>query len=1471
MKRLLLYIWLVASVTFSYGQTFSSAASGTIPAFVFGTLANSVTASGLGNLDGINLGVTSLEINIKGSAQPLASIEMYLVAPSGHAVYLMNQGSNFDANTNQFIFTINPSDPQFLNWPTTISPINSYQPRGNLNSFNIGINPNGTWKLHATQKNFFASAVVISWKINFGTSGIVKGSPNQSCASVLPLINTTTTGNWAFGTNKYHGIVLADSKATDVGSSGYTESSIWYSFVPKCKNDKIEIVSDSGNIQSGILSGTCASRIRIASSGIFINSTYTYNVTTFVPGNTYYLAMDGTQAEFFNYDVKWYEGTDCPTNTPTITTSATPKTTFCTSESFSIPFTSTGAFTAGNTFTAELSDASGSFASPTTIGNVVSVSATSITVALPATASGNGYKIRVKASNPATIGTESAAFRINNVPTNPSTITGELSVCANVRDQKYSVGLVQDATKYRWKFTSGSIVATNSDSSSIAVDFGTLNSTISVQAVNACGASGIMQKQITIKPNVTPLVSIAADNTTICQGDSVTFTASVDFGGANPSFQWRINQTDKRNNSNVFKTVSLKKMDSVSVIVTNTETCVTPPPAISNKIGLVVKDTIKPEISLLGSTDFCQGSEIKFTASTKNKGTLPVFEWRVNKILQTATDSIFSSATLKDKDTIRVQLISNGQCARPNVVNAALFPLKVVSSILPKVTIKGDSVACVGTLMNFKAEFFGGGTNPTFVWKVNGQEAGTTANFSKSDFRNSNKLTVEMTSVDACANPKSVISKDVTISIQDKRTPNINLLITQTGICTGDSFTFQANTAFGGNLVWKVNQNNMNNNSFIFSSKSLKKGDSVNVELTSTEACLVSTKAFDFKIVELKDTVKPEISISGDLSICDQNVATYTAMTQKMGTNPIFKWFVNETQSAENRNVVNISGLQNQDKIWVTLESSDMCARPKVVTSNTIQISVNSILKYQVTLTNPTAICAGDSLFLQPKLNITPASNAVYQWHVNGKRLANNLFPDFKGKFKNADSVYLNFYPRQNCAVPTSFRSNTIKIQVNDTVRPSISMSSDSVFCKNETIHVLLNASQTGLNPNFAWEVDNQLSNGVSAVNRFANLAAGAHTIKASMKSDAVCARPILVSAQKTITVLDSIRVAIVISGDVSICAGSDAFFQLNNNPNLKGKTYHWLVNGRKQSDATRFQSNTLVDGDQVELELRATEKCIASNTVLSNRLKLKVIESVTPEITLRLSKSSICPDEEITISSQIVDGNASQTFEWLKNGTVLENETNEKILIKFTKNDSILLHYATDLACGSFSKIVSIPAISFKEAAPILSTIQSPNEYCAQDAEIGFKTDLLPNVSYSWQYPRYAQAIVEGNAIRLNLEGNAATDTLKVSASNECGTSDTLRVVLKPKNCSKLVIPNAIITSASNGNELWLIQGIELYPNAKVAVFNRWGTNVFQSKGYNQPFDGTFAGKALPAGTYYYVIENVNQAQIVGDLTIVH
>ncbi len=118
----------------------------------------------------------------------------------------------------------------------------------------------------------------------------------------------------------------------------------------------------------------------------------------------------------------------------TISTGALTSASYCKGTVVSVPFTSAGTFNAGNIYTVQLSDASGSFSSPDTIGSLVSTANSgNVTATIPFTVvDGVAYRMRVVSSNPIVIGSDNGSdFSITTAPVVTITSSSGSSVCAS--------------------------------------------------------------------------------------------------------------------------------------------------------------------------------------------------------------------------------------------------------------------------------------------------------------------------------------------------------------------------------------------------------------------------------------------------------------------------------------------------------------------------------------------------------------------------------------------------------------------------------------------------------------------------------------------------------------------------------------------------------------------------------------------------------------------------------------------------------------------------------------------------------------------------------------------------------------------------------------------------------------------------------------------------------------------------------
>jgi gliding motility-associated-like protein len=101
-------------------------------------------------------------------------------------------------------------------------------------------------------------------------------------------------------------------------------------------------------------------------------------------------------------------------------------------------------------------------------------------------------------------------------------------------------------------------------------------------------------------------------------------------------------------------------------------------------------------------------------------------------------------------------------------------------------------------------------------------------------------------------------------------------------------------------------------------------------------------------------------------------------------------------------------------------------------------------------------------------------------------------------------------------------------------------------------------------------------------------------------------------------------------------------------------------------------------------------------------------------------------------------------------------------------------------------------------------------------------------------------------------------------TATDACGnqTTHTQTVYL----ACYVTVYNAVSPNGDGSNDVFLIEGIECYPNNSIEVYNRYGVKVYETSGYdniNRVFKGYSEGRStissdqlLPTGTYFYILK---------------
>lgn len=120
------------------------------------------------------------------------------------------------------------------------------------------------------------------------------------------------------------------------------------------------------------------------------------------------------------------------------------------------------------------------------------------------------------------------------------------------------------------------------------------------------------------------------------------------------------------------------------------------------------------------------------------------------------------------------------------------------------------------------------------------------------------------------------------------------------------------------------------------------------------------------------------------------------------------------------------------------------------------------------------------------------------------------------------------------------------------------------------------------------------------------------------------------------------------------------------------------------------------------------------------------------------------------------------------------------------------------------------------------------------------------------------------------------STTTLWVTVEDldNCKDIDSITVIVDERITEDgPYIPTGISPNGDGVNDFWYIRWLYRFPDNEVIILNRWEDIVYKTDNYQNDWYGTWNGKDLPEGTYYFILrifENGEQTQnYTGPITI--
>ncbi|MCX6265903.1 MAG: hypothetical protein NTW16_00895 [Bacteroidetes bacterium] len=706
---------------------------------------------------------------------------------------------------------------------------------------------------------------------------------------------------------------------------------------------------------------------------------------------------------------------------------------------------------------------------------------------------------------------------------------------------------------------------------------------------------------MSVLPPQTGGVSISASANPACADKPVTFTANALNGGASPGYQWKVNGINVGSGTAAYAYYPLNE-DVISCQLTSGMTCVINNPVTSNEIMMEVGTDFPVSVTITPSANpACSGQRVYFTATPKNGGINPVYQWSVNGI-SVGSNSLTYSCYPSTGDVIGFQLASSFSCATgsPAVSNDITM---TVNPILPVSVSIGCSSnpGCLGIPINYTANVINGGPTPFYQWNVNGLDAG--ANLSTFIYApgNGDSITCRVTSSEACVSHNPDTSNQINMIVGSTFPVSVAITASDNPICVNTPVTYTATSSFGGPTPvyqWYVNELPVGTNSTTFSYFPAHR-DSITCVMTSILTCGTGNPAASNTIgmTVLQTPVMVTIDVDPPGFICAGTSLKFTCHPVNGGDNPTFQWKVNDTIRGTNDTIFSYLPADG-DSVTCTLMSNATCVSGNDTTSLPITTHVNPNLPVTLAINADPGeiVCAGTEVIYTASAT-NEGSMSVFQWNVNGNDAGLNS-PTFRFTPSEGDIIQCALTSNVTCAIGSPATSNSIAMTVNPNPQIGISVSAsiNPVCAGTQTTltAIQVNAGSTAV---FQWQV-NGLDVGTNSP-AYSYEPVNGDVVRCIVSANDACLinNPATSNTvEMVVNPVSPVEINVTATPSTAVCAGT--FVTLNASVSNEGANpvYLWKVNGTIVGSNDMTYGYVPFIGDLVSCQLTSDVTCSTNN-----------------------------------------------------------------------------------------------------------------------------------------------------------------------------------------------------------------------------------------------------------------------------------
>lgn len=237
----------------------------------------------------------------------------------------------------------------------------------------------------------------------------------------------------------------------------------------------------------------------------------------------------------------------------------------------------------------------------------------------------------------------------------------------------------------------------------------------------------------------------------------------------------------------------------------------------------------------------------------------------------------------------------------------------------------------------------------------------------------------------------------------------------------------------------------------------------------------------------------------------------------------------------------------------------------------------------------------------------------------------------------------------------------------------------------------------------------------------------------------------------------------------------------------------------------------------------------------------------------IHISKNTFCVNDTVKLQADAVAG---LTYTWT--GPSGFHADSAVAVVRVTGNGiagtyKLVTHSFT---CTSDTAAVDLPKPQVTPVAAFHTDPASVNAVYGP-VTVRFINDTFDADGFLWDFGDGATSVLQNPVHTYDRKGQFDV-RLTASRNNACAVSATKYSLVVIQNNSYIFIPNTFTPNGDGINDLFnvTITNIKHY---HIRIFDRWGQLVFEANDILASWDGTYNGKRVSFGVYYYVIDVVS------------